>query len=52
MVTVELGNGRGLENGLLSSSVMERPDTEQIGALHYIETHSTRLETSSMIVFL
>lgn len=36
-VTVELGSGRGLENGLSCSSVMERPEPEKNGARLCIE---------------
>ena len=49
MVTVELGSGRGLENGLSRNSVMERLDLEEYGLWLYIEIESLRLKTSSVI---
>ena len=45
-MTVELGSGRGLENGLSCSSVMGRPDPERIIAGLCIEIDTTTLETT------
>lgn len=50
VVTVELGSGRGLENGLSRNSVMERLDLEEYGLWLHIEIESLRLETSSVIL--
>ena len=38
-VIVELGNGRGLESGLLCNSVTESPDSEWHVARCYLDTY-------------